>query len=118
MKGDTFSGLSLEDGKGVRFSKNEVSFIAENIKRILSTRKGERVNEPQFGSDVKKYLFMPQVRIDDLIAEIKTAIETQEPRVTVRSCTLTSADQNDVVYITLKVTILNSTDTEDIIIGI
>ena len=45
MKGDIYSGLSLENGRGVRFSANEVAFITENIKRILSTRRGERVNE-------------------------------------------------------------------------
>ena len=117
MKGDIYSGLSLENGRGVRFSKNEVAFIAENIKRILSTRRGERVNEPQFGSDVKKYLFMPQVRIDDLMAEIKRAIETQEPRVIVNSCTLTSADINDVVQIKLTITILDGTTTE-VVVGI
>jgi len=115
MKGDIYSGLSLENGRGIRFSASDVAFITENVKRILSTRRGERVNEPQFGSDVKKFLFMPQIRIDDLIAEIKRSIETQEPRVKVNSCTLTSADANDVVNIKLVLTILDGTTVETII---
>lgn len=115
MKGDTYSGLSLENGKGISFSQNEVSFIVENIKRILSTRKGERVGEPDFGSDVKRYLFMPQIRIDDLMAEIKRAIETQEPRVKVRSCTLTHAGIDEVVNIKVVITILDSITTEAVI---
>lgn len=115
MKGDIYSGLSLEGKKGISFSPDEVSFIVENIKRILSTRKGERVGEPEFGSDVKRYLFMPQIRIDDLMAEIKRSIEIQEPRVKVRSCTLTRAGIDEVVYIKVVITILDSITTEAVI---
>ena len=117
MKGDIYSGLSLEGKKGISFSSDEVSFIVENIKRILSTRKGERVGEPEFGSDVKRYLFMPQIRIDDLMAEIKRSIETQEPRVKVRSCTLTHAGIDEIVNIKVVITILDSITTE-VVVGI
>jgi phage baseplate assembly protein W len=105
---DKYKGLVIYDKNGAEFSKNEVQLIAENIKRILLTRKGERINEPSFGSNALDYIFMPQMMVDDLIAEICYSIEQNEPRVTVDSCTLSSANQNDVIYITLNVTIGDS----------
>ena len=117
MKGDEFSGLVFYDKNGAVFSKTEEQLIGENIKRILTTRPGERVGEPEFGSHVLDYIFMPQLSIDDLIAEIINSINTQEPRVTVNSCTLTSATQDDVVKINLDLT-LNTENKENLQIGV
>ena len=111
---EEYSGITIYDKNGLEFSQNSLQFIAENIKRILNTRKGERVNEPDFGSNVKSFLFMPQVAIDDLMAEIKNSVETQEPRVTVDSCTLTSATQDDVVNISLVVTVKDTGITSSV----
>lgn len=117
MKGDEFSGFVFYGENGAAYSKSEAQLIGENIKRILTTRPGERVGEPDFGSNVMTYLFMPQLYIDDLIAEIISSIERQEPRVTVNSCTLTSADQQDIVRINLDLT-LNTKKGENIQIGV
>lgn len=112
MKGDNYSGFVIYDQKGANFSKNETQLFAEEIQRILMTRRGERINNPDFGSDVQKFIFMPQLSIDDLLAEIKNSIERCEPRLKVNSCTLSSATQDDVVNIDLNVTILNPDGTE------
>lgn len=117
MKGDEFSGLVFYGKNGAVFSKSEAQLISENIKRILTTRPGERVGEPDFGSHVLDYIFMPQLSINDLIAEIINSINTQEPRVTVNSCTLTSATKDDVVKINLDVT-LNTESKENLQIGV
>lgn len=117
MKGDEFSGLVFYDKNGAIFSKNETQLIGENIKRILTTRPGERVGEPDFGSHALDYIFMPQLSIDDLIAEIISSVERQEPRVKVNSCTLTSANQEDVVNIKLDLT-LKTEKAENITVGV
>ena len=117
MKGDEFSGMVFYDKNGMIFSKTEHQLIAENIKRILTTRPGERVGEPDFGSHVLDYLFLPQMKIKDLIAENITSINRQEPRVTVNSCTLLSATQDDVVRLKLDVT-LNTENKENLQIGV
>ena len=114
MKGDEYSGYVLENKAGVLFSKSEKELIAENIKRILTTRKGERINEPDFGSRVKEFLFLPQMYVDDLMDEIKASIEKWEPRVTISSCTLeTSRLQEDVVNIKLEMLIKTQTGAEN-----
>lgn len=111
MKGDDYSGFVFWDKKGIVFSKDEKELIKENIKRILTTRKGERVNNPAFGSRVKEFLFMPQMYVDDLLLEIKSSIEQWEPRVKVNSCTVSSNTllQQDVVNIKLEL-LINTPD--------
>lgn len=104
MKGDLYSGYVFWD-KDISFSKNEKELLAENIKRILTTKRGERVNEPNFGSNISTFLFMPQMYVSDLLDEIKYSIETNEPRVSVKSCTLeTNMLQEDVVIVKLALT--------------
>ena len=81
-------GLVLEGYTGINFSKSEDELILENVKRILLTNRGERVMELEFGSDVRKYLFMPEMRINDVLLEVKNSIERCEPRVKVLEATL------------------------------
>ena len=115
MKGDTYSGFTLWN-KNASFSKNEKEFFSENIRRILTTRKGERVNEPEFGSNIRQFLFMPQMYVSDLAALIKNDIEANEPRVTVKECTVKPNDQQDSVIISLVILVNNK--TLDIEVGI
>lgn len=108
MKGDDYSGYVFWENKnGIVFSKDEKELIKENIKRILTTRKGERVNNPEFGSRLKEFLFMPQMYVDDLMLEIRSSIEQWEPRVKVKTCTLSSNVllQQDVVDVKLELLI-------------
>lgn len=107
MKGDDFSGFTFYNKNTIGFSKSESDLIVENVKRILLTRKGERVNEPDFGSNLKLFLFMPQVMVSDLIQEIKYSIEKFEPRVKVLACSLISAGQDEVIKIKLDLELLS-----------
>jgi phage baseplate assembly protein W len=117
MKGDEFSGIVFYDKNGGVFSRSETQLIGENIKRILTTRPGERVGEPDFGSHVMDFIFMPQLSVKDLIAEIIYSINKQEPRVTVNSCTLSSAGQDDIINISLDLT-LNTKQAEELTLGV
>lgn len=101
--GKEYSGYVLEKN-GIAFSDNERQLIYENIRRILTTRKGERVNEPNFGSNLQSFLFSPQMYLDNVLDEIKFSIEANEPRVKVRACTI-SGNQNDEVTVQLSLTI-------------
>ncbi len=100
-------GLGFYDETGIAFQTSEAAHISENIRRILTTRRGERVGDLSFGSDVSKYIFMPELSIDDLITEIVNSIKRCEPRVEVEECSLTSFE-NDTVNIDLKVKIISS----------
>lgn len=95
-------GLGFYNENGIVFQEGK--HIIENVKRILTTRRGERVGNLAFGSDVSKYLFMPQLSIDDLIDEIVNSINRCEPRVDVNKCSVSSTTF-DTVNIDLVLTI-------------
>ena len=96
-------GLVIGEGTGVTFSSTEDKLILENVKRILLTKRGERVKELEFGSDVRQYLFLPEVSIDDVLTEAKNSIERCEPRVKVLEATLKySQDEEFRINIVLR----------------
>lgn len=99
-------GVGFYSENGLAFQK-EGAHIIENIKRILTTRRGERVGNLAFGSDVSKYLFMPEMSIDDLINEIVNSIKRNEPRVEVVECSLTKFTDTDTVDIDLKLRLVS-----------
>lgn len=101
------TGLGFYSENGISFQK-ESKHIIENVKRILTTRRGERIGNLSFGSDVSKYLFMPEMSIDDLITEIVNSIKRCEPRVEVQECSLSSKENFDVVNINLKLKLKSS----------
>ena len=64
--------------------------INASIIQILSTRRGERINRPTFGCNLHDYVFENNSAAtqDGLSREVRTAISTWEPRVTVKSVTV------------------------------
>ena len=109
---DMNTGLGFYAENGIVFQK-EGKHIAENIRRILSTRRGERIGNLAFGSDVSKYIFMPEMSIDDLISEIQRAITVNEPRVIINEITL-QGFENDTVNIALDLTIKETGEREKV----
>ena len=87
-------GLVLEGYTGINFSKSEDELILENVKRVM---------ELEFGSDIRKYLFMPEMRINDVLLEVKNSIERCEPRVKVLEATLKySKDEEYTIGVVLQ----------------
>ena len=108
-------GLVIGEGNGIGFSSTENKLILENVKRILLTKRGERVKELEFGSNVKEYLFMPEINIDDVLLEVKNSIERCEPRVKVTEATLEySQDEEFKVKVTLQKLTDNTTISTEI----
>lgn len=62
-----------------------VDSIYQSITNIMTTRKGERVFNPNFGIDVEDYIFeiIDFITSNALFREITTAIEEYEQRVTI-----------------------------------
>jgi phage baseplate assembly protein W len=99
--------LPLRKGNNGYF---EVSYttkdqIKSNIKSLLLTQKGERLMQPTFGSDLRRYLFEPiSSNLDSFIEDsITEAINTWMPYVTVESIIYdTSNDLKDMNRIDLE----------------
>lgn len=99
------SGLGFYGENGISF-QNDSRHLIENVQRILTTRRGERVGNLSFGSDVSRYIFMPDMTIGDLVQEVVNSIARCEPRVSVEECTIEKQDF-DSVDINLKLRVLS-----------
>lgn len=66
-------------------SDMEIQHIIESIKQILLTRKGERVNEPEFGADLYNVIFenLDETLLNVLTFKIQDALQRWEPRIEV-----------------------------------
>lgn len=73
------------DGR-MRWSEGEAN-IRESIRIILSTDPGERVQLPDFGAGLARYLFEPNIAATHtrIAQSITTALGRSEPRVAVES---------------------------------
>lgn len=92
--------------------KTDADLIAESIKRILMTSKGERVGLPFFGVGLKRRLFEPGdiLESEGIEKEIRDQIEEYEPRVTLDSSTVNFEDHYLNVEIAYKI---KGEETED-----
>ncbi len=88
-----FTGISFPfrvGNRGVVMTSTtiqDVSHIKESISQILLTGLGERVHQPEFGSDLASYVFFP---VDEgmyglIDYEIRRALEKWEPRIIINN---------------------------------
>ena len=78
------AGQSIK-GKDIKVDY-DLDAILNSLRNIFSTRKGERFLVPEFGCNLYRYLFEPisEYTGNKIGNEIVTAIETWEPRVTLK----------------------------------
>ena len=114
---DVIIGLSLPmdhtDGSGFfPGTQNTLSQTTSNIQNLLLTAKGERVGQPEFGTDVTAILFEPITPDigDRLEASITDGISQWLPYVTIQNIFVsTPDDQPNSIFISIEF----SVDIED-----
>jgi len=84
----------------------EIPHILESIRQILLTRKGERVNEPEFGADLYHLIFenIDETLINVLAYKVQTALERWEPRIEVSNVFIREFDGGVEIIIDFVVT--------------
>lgn len=95
----------------------------ENLKTLLLTKKGERYNQPTFGTRLLYILFEPNMEslkqtIDDVI---KTPVSYWLPYITIENIDIVTADENPDLYYNIQVTISFSVaqySTQTITLGV
>ncbi|MFR5601851.1 MAG: GPW/gp25 family protein [Lachnospiraceae bacterium] len=76
----------VEEATGRMMTVSEEEDIAEAVKVILFTRKGERIMRPDFGCGIQRFMFAEMTfgTAREMEREITDAIIAWEPRVTNR----------------------------------
>ena len=90
--------LTYKDGRDGFFprAKNVIEQASSNIKNLLLTRKGERVGQPNFGSDLFNVIFeqITEDTFDTVKQTITDAIETWLPYVTIEDIKVFTENEN------------------------
>lgn len=83
---DTYIDISLKasrTGGKMCVGKNvDVSAVKNSIRNIFTWIRGERVLDPEFGTEISKLLYEPinTYTSEKIVAEIKSAVSKYEPR--------------------------------------
>ena len=100
-----------------------------NIKNLLLTRKGERINHPHFGTNLRDYLFEPNFESlrENVGTEIRDAVELWLPYIVINNLDvrvpkaneLGLTDPNHGIICLLKISLVNNTiEEKEIVIEI
>lgn len=96
--------------------------VAQSVKNIILTNKGELHYFPQFGCGIRKYLFEKMNFFTYLIIkdEIRTALENFEPRISGITVNIQSKDDDNEVLIDLsyKINSIDVMTSQQLVLGI
>jgi phage baseplate assembly protein W len=112
--------LAVSKLKGIGFYNNDFFIVKtgydnlkEKIKRILMTVPGERVNNPEFGSRLKTFLFSFDTTLRDRFSQAITEdLQRWEPTISVNDVSVDSID-NHIAKITINFTVKATGDNID-----
>jgi phage baseplate assembly protein W len=118
--GETFINIKFpfsDSDKGLFLEMNKIDkrAIKSDLMHLLLTNKGERLYMPEFGTNLKKYLFEPNISSvsSDIKGEIQTAISNYIPNLQVDNLEVVQKEGEDhSVYVRLDYTVTNDTFQE------
>ena len=105
--------------KGFYFQLNQTDkdAIRADLLHLLLTNKGERLYNPNFGSDLKKYIFEPNDSIthDKIRENLNETIKEYIPNLVVNSINFRDDENQELIIVELTYTVnegtFSSTDT-------
>ena len=102
-------GLKKDSLGNVLIVKNS-DCINQSVKTILSTTPGERLMLPEFGSNLKQYVFeqLDFTTTELIIAEVELALERWEDRISVQDVYVEQLEDDNILILTV-VYVINET---------
>ena len=97
--------------KDVVRNTNEAA-VNRSIRNLILTDRGERLYQPDIGSDIRQMLFEPMIQTtSDLIRKfVQNTITNYEPRVKVLNIDVTAYENQNAYAITITYLIINKQD--------
>ena len=106
----TFKGFSSRADKK-NFKLYDFEVAKQDLINRLSVRKGERVENPEFGTIIYDAIFEPFTEdLKDAIVEDVTANLNADPRISTQEILVTEADKGIAIQATITYVPLNITD--------
>ena len=99
---------------GIISAKNDVKQVKSQIAHLLFTVKGERLRDPEFGTNLINYIFSENTsdNLDEIKTEINEEVEKWIPNATINDV-YTVQDSNNEVYVKVSYTVNFNSQTYD-----
>jgi phage baseplate assembly protein W len=110
-----FPFFDSEKGYFLDMTKSNKRAIKSDVMHLLLTNKGERFYSPDFGTDLRRYLFEPNVVSvqNDIRSEIQKAINKYIPNLKIDKLEVEPvSNEEHSVIVRLEYTVTNNTFTE------
>jgi phage baseplate assembly protein W len=110
-----FPFYDSEKGYFLDMTETDKRAIKSDLMHLLLTNKGERLYSPEFGTDLKKFLFEPNIVSvqNDIRGEIQKAIDNYIPNLKVDRLDVEQIDgEEHSVIVKLEYTVTNDTFSE------
>lgn len=91
----SFPFRNSEEGNFIRLTQTDSEAIKADIVHIILTQKGERLYLPEFGTNLRKFIFEPQdaPTYNDIRREIREAVTTYIPNLTIDAIDIDDSDR-------------------------
>jgi phage baseplate assembly protein W len=109
---DFFTNFNIHPNTGTLLKRTNVEAVKRSLRNLLSTDKGERLFSPDFGANIKQYLFEPadSVTRENLKVSISEAIKNYEPRAYVDAINISLSNDEHTYTIDIIFKVINNPD--------
>lgn len=96
--------------------KTNVDAVKLALRNLILTNKYERLRNPDFGSNINRYLFELNEPVieKEIKLHIEHVVKSYEPRVQIEEVVVNSVPEDNAVYITIRFYIVNSKIPEEV----
>ena len=109
------------NGYSFKLNDNDKDAIKSDLLHLLLTNKGERLYMPDFGSDLRKFIFEPNDSIthDQIKDNLNETIKRYIPNLLINSISFRNDDIEELIIVELRYTVtegtFSSSDTLELI---
>ena len=107
--------IDNEDGYFLDLNKTFADGIKSQVLHVILTPKGQKLRDPEFGTDLVKYIFSPKddISFNEIKLEITKQISKYVPQVEFRDVNVFSSEENEHgIIITVEYSIKIGNKTE------
>lgn len=97
------------EGFFLNLNSDESRAIKADLMHLLLTRKGQRLYNPNFGTDLLRFIFEPQdnLTLDDIKDEVKNSVKKYLPKLVINNISVTPSEESEyaaVIRVDYKIT--------------
>jgi phage baseplate assembly protein W len=85
------------DGFFLDLNSDPNAAIKADLMHLILTRKGQRLYNPDFGTDLLRFIFQPNddMTLSEIKSEVKTVVKKYLPNLTINEITVTETEESE-----------------------